>query len=527
MVKKLSVASILERKRRASDELSMDSSKTSETTGEDLKDDEEENEEEDEEKLASSGFDPERLKAFNMFVRLFVDENLDRSVPISKQPKDKVQAILEACDRQFPEFHERARKRIRTYLKSCRRMKRTKENGWESMRPTPPHLTSAAAEGLLAQACENEANNAKRMRMGLDPVPANQTINQPSHATLGSTGGSQSVASISPPAPAREGISGVDMTRPNVFRSHELSSPFSFTNGNLFFRPGFPTAYAGVHPLGLAPPLHSLQNVSSPPGPADLSMKKLGSGKNVLNSTEINTIKTLIAGYRESAAFLAQEEEDDDDGDDEEGAEKEEEEEEETKENGEKNRLQQEVVNSLTERTVFKDEQIRELYNEFLSNSNNGYMPLDAFGQTFRRYFPSLSNWMSFITIVKGNNESEEEKIVFNFHQYAIALNAFSCADIETVLEWSYDVLSGYDEEEGEDNRLNYKQVKTVTEALRSVINDRGDESSSIDFNVSITNELTKNKQDVERGELTERIMNNSSLKPYLNFLRNRDENRV
>ena len=68
-----------------------------------------------------------------MFVRLFVDENLDRVVPISKQPKDKIQAILEACDRQFPEFHVRSRKRIRTYLKSCRRMRRSKEttNGWE------------------------------------------------------------------------------------------------------------------------------------------------------------------------------------------------------------------------------------------------------------------------------------------------------------------------------------------------------------------------------------------------------------
>jgi hypothetical protein len=69
-----------------------------------------------------------------LFVRLFVDENLDRIVPISKQPKDKVQAILEACDRQFPEFHDRARKRIRTYLKSCRRMRRCKEgNGIEQV----------------------------------------------------------------------------------------------------------------------------------------------------------------------------------------------------------------------------------------------------------------------------------------------------------------------------------------------------------------------------------------------------------
>lgn len=39
-----------------------------------------------------------------MFVRLFVDENLDRMVPISKQPKEKIQAIIESCSRQFPEL---------------------------------------------------------------------------------------------------------------------------------------------------------------------------------------------------------------------------------------------------------------------------------------------------------------------------------------------------------------------------------------------------------------------------------------
>ena len=64
---------------------------------------------------------------FQMFVRLFVDENLDRHVPISKQPKEKIQAIIDSCTRQFPEFSERARKRIRTYLKSCRRTKRSRE----------------------------------------------------------------------------------------------------------------------------------------------------------------------------------------------------------------------------------------------------------------------------------------------------------------------------------------------------------------------------------------------------------------
>ena len=90
-------------------------------------------------KQNSTNLLPELLKPHNcsliarnsyflkVFVRLFVDENLDRLVPISKQPKEKVLAIIHACHRQFPEFHDRARKRIRTYLKSCRRMKKPNE----------------------------------------------------------------------------------------------------------------------------------------------------------------------------------------------------------------------------------------------------------------------------------------------------------------------------------------------------------------------------------------------------------------
>ncbi|KAG9474654.1 hypothetical protein GDO78_004777 [Eleutherodactylus coqui] len=127
-------------------------------------DDDDEDDHEDNDRITDTeGLDPERLKAFNMFVRLFVDENLDRMVPISKQPKEKIQAIIESCSRQFPEFQERARKRIRTYLKSCRRMKK---NGMEMARPTPPHLTSAMAENILAAACESESRKAaKRMRL--------------------------------------------------------------------------------------------------------------------------------------------------------------------------------------------------------------------------------------------------------------------------------------------------------------------------------------------------------------------------
>jgi hypothetical protein len=37
-------------------------------------------------------------------------------------------------------------------------------------RPSLPHLTSVHAEQLLARACENEAENAKRMRLGMEPI---------------------------------------------------------------------------------------------------------------------------------------------------------------------------------------------------------------------------------------------------------------------------------------------------------------------------------------------------------------------
>ncbi|CAG2193550.1 Nucleolar protein 4,Nucleolar protein 4-like [Mytilus edulis] len=334
-----------DRKRRASDDSSVESStKTSEVEmgdDQDGKDDDDDNDDDDDEKIpVGKEIDPERLKAFNMFVRLFVDENLDRIVPISKQPKDKVQAILEACDRQFPEFHERSRKRIRTYLKSCRRMRRTKEqNGWEpQLRPTPPHLTSAAAEGLLSSACENESNNAKRMRMGLEPLPASvmnaakesSTTNQSQTSTPQSTPSSQKQTTPPPPAPPavqvahsrsspapqpsatpqaeRHSQSNSDFLRhqppPPAFRPPpEFHSPF-FPNGNGLFRPGFPPTYqhpAHHHPTVLSHSSITANSVQN--GPTDLSLKK-NSAKNQLSSTEITTIKQLIAGYRESAAFL-------------------------------------------------------------------------------------------------------------------------------------------------------------------------------------------------------------------------------
>lgn len=328
-----------ERKRRASEDSCESSTKLSEGGNNDesvCKDEDDDDDNDDDDKMpAGQDFDPERLKAFNMFVRLFVDENLDRMVPISKQPKDKIQAILEACDRQFPEFHLRSRKRIRTYLKSCRRMRRSKEqNGWEpqQMRPTPPHLTSAAAESLLAQACENESQNAKRMRLGLEPLPAASMHTNSSTTNSQSQTTAQQQQQQSTPAPSPHSQSSSNQTSPqsqqsasqvdrhahtnNDFLRHqpppptfrpapEFHPPF-FTNGNGLFRPGFP---GYQHPAHHHPPVlsHGALNPTSVQNgklsPTDLSMKKQSS-KSQLSAGEIATIKQLIGGYRESAAFL-------------------------------------------------------------------------------------------------------------------------------------------------------------------------------------------------------------------------------
>ncbi|TSM04908.1 Nucleolar protein 4-like [Bagarius yarrelli] len=213
-------------------------------------DDDEHDEHDDSDKINDTeGVDPERLKAFNMFVRLFVDENLDRMVPISKQPKEKIQAIIESCSRQFPEFQERARKRIRTYLKSCRRMKK---NGMET-RPTPPHLTSAMAENILAAACESETRNAaKRMRMDVYQTHEDQIALEK--------------------AISREPV-------PLTHSAYSLAAS-AYSQDQLYINGGFGynyRAFAGLAGSMQHPVTHTTTPAAQSNGPTDLSMKSLAS----------------------------------------------------------------------------------------------------------------------------------------------------------------------------------------------------------------------------------------------------------
>uniref|UniRef100_A0A3B3Z4N3 Nucleolar protein 4 helical domain-containing protein n=1 Tax=Poecilia mexicana TaxID=48701 RepID=A0A3B3Z4N3_9TELE len=243
----------------------------------------------------AEGMDPERLKAFNMFVRLFVDENLDRMVPISKQPKEKIQAIIESCSRQFPEFQERSRKRIRTYLKSCRRMKK---GGFEQIRPTPPHLTSAMAENILAAACESETRNAaKRMRLDVyQPTDEPASVDKPI------------TRDPAPVVPSGFTIASA------AFAQDQL-----YTNGGLNYN---------LRGYGTVGSTQQSSSAAQTNGPTDLSMKSVGPNSSSSSSSsssasnshgqggggggasaqlsppEVTAVRQLIAGYRESAAFL-------------------------------------------------------------------------------------------------------------------------------------------------------------------------------------------------------------------------------
>ncbi|NWU30304.1 NOL4L protein, partial [Dyaphorophyia castanea] len=244
-------------------------------------DDDDHDDHEDNDKINDSeGMDPERLKAFNMFVRLFVDENLDRMVPISKQPKEKIQAIIESCSRQFPEFQERARKRIRTYLKSCRRMKK---NGME--------MVSGHPQNILAAACESETRKAaKRMRLEIYQTSQDEPIALDKQHSRDSTAITHSSYSLPASSYSQDPV---------------------YINGSLNY------SYRGYGSLGgsLQPPA-SLQTGNHSNGPTDLSMKGGASSTAPSNSTsrgmqaaqlsptEISAVRQLIAGYRESAAFL-------------------------------------------------------------------------------------------------------------------------------------------------------------------------------------------------------------------------------
>ncbi|XP_025221414.1 nucleolar protein 4 isoform X2 [Theropithecus gelada] len=146
-------------------------------------------------------------------------------------------------------------------------------------RPIPSHLTSAVAESILASACESESRNAaKRMRLERqqdESAPADKQCKPEA------TQGTYSTSAV----PGSQDV--------------------LYINGN--------GTYSYHSYRGLGGGLLNLNDASSS-GPTDLSMKRqlaTSSGSSSssnsrpqLSPTEINAVRQLVAGYRESAAFL-------------------------------------------------------------------------------------------------------------------------------------------------------------------------------------------------------------------------------
>ncbi|KAM4793431.1 nucleolar protein 4 isoform X3 [Corvus cornix cornix] len=173
-------------------------------------------------------------------------------------------------------------------------------------RPIPSHLTSAVAESILASACESESRNAaKRMRLDRqqdEAAPADKQYKQePAQVTYSASAVSstQEVLYINGNGTysyhSYRGLGG-GLLNLNDASSSDLQ-PTSTTATTQHCIPG-------------------TTNVQSPSssGPTDLSMKRQlatssgssssSSSRPQLSPTEINAVRQLVAGYRESAAFL-------------------------------------------------------------------------------------------------------------------------------------------------------------------------------------------------------------------------------
>lgn len=218
------------------------------------------------EKIDMNIYDSNRFEAFKMFVCLFVDENLDCMVPMSRQPKNKISEIVNSCSRQFPEFEKIANKQIQTYLKSCRQSKQTEENS-----NTQPQLTSVLAEEILANACKNENQNAQYIHLGLKHIPAD--ISQ------------CKFKKVSPQSHQENFATSCLMKGVESFSSFPHLVPSSLPNGHTSSLTGTNNGSAD----------HSMENKVC---------SQLNISKHSLNPSEVITIKQLIACYRDSAALL-------------------------------------------------------------------------------------------------------------------------------------------------------------------------------------------------------------------------------
>lgn len=191
---------------------------------------------------------------------------------------------------------------------------------------------------MLARACENEAENAKRMRMGMEPVsqplpvptmsysapmdiiagmppgaggigsPLTLTVTmdktkmeyKPEHlATLLSTGQVSGVPVSVNGTPATVQYRQVLQSQPppQSQHQHQPQQPTA--------QPQQLTVYTQPQPTAQPqPPIPNGIGLVPSNGQMDASVKKGPLLNHKLNGTEMTAVRQLITGYRESAAFL-------------------------------------------------------------------------------------------------------------------------------------------------------------------------------------------------------------------------------
>ena len=154
---------------------------------------------------------------------------------------------------------------------------------------------------MLARACENEAENAKRMRMGLEPVsqsvpsslavsPALDSLAQP---------GTQQFSQDKPRLDykAEQLVSLLSAAQqPQVTQAVQILG-LTFTIDIYYYKTGLFMYRCYYDQVQICP--------GSPPAPAALDvLKKAPLVNHKLSGTEMTAVRQLITGYRESAAFL-------------------------------------------------------------------------------------------------------------------------------------------------------------------------------------------------------------------------------
>ena len=162
------------------------------------------------------------------------------------------------------------------------------------------------AEQLLARACENEAENAKRMRMGMEPV------SQALPSSLLASPGLDTMPS--PPQLSLTSATKMDYKSEQLVNLLSASAHAQSNGAGLQISgTGSPAPVSGPqHPaISQSPQLFGVSSVGLLDGAGVVNgqnsidgLKKAPILNHKLNGTEISAVRQLITGYRESAAFL-------------------------------------------------------------------------------------------------------------------------------------------------------------------------------------------------------------------------------